>query len=244
MATIALAPLIGAVLAGLLGGAHCLAMCGGFVTALSGAAPAGEPRALVAARTLARRTLAYNLGRVSTYAVLGALVGAAGALALGAPAWLPLQRTLYVIANLFLLGLAAAILSHGRAVALLQTVGAAVFAHALPFVRKLRAHDALPARYALGMVWGLVPCALTYSVLPVAAFAGGPLEGAAVMLAFGAGTLPNLLAATWIISKAPRWLESRVIRVGAAAVLAGFAALGIWRAVYGPLSSAHGAFCF
>lgn len=240
----AVAPLAGAALAGLLGGAHCLAMCGGFVTALSVAAQSREPRALVPARTLARRTLAYNLGRISTYTALGALVGAAGALVLGAPTWLPVQRALYVIANLFLLALAIAILSHGRGLPLLQAFGAAAFARALPLVRTLRSRDALPARYALGIVWGLVPCALTYGVLPVAAFAGGPLEGGAVMLSFGAGTLPNLLAAAWIVSNARRWLESRVIRVAAAGILAGFAALGIWRALYGPLSAAHGAFCF
>jgi sulfite exporter TauE/SafE len=240
----AVAPLVAALLAGLLGGAHCLAMCGGFVTALSSRAPRVDAHALVPLRTLARRTVAYNLGRISTYAVLGALVGAAGALALGSPAWLPIQRALYVIANLLLLALAVAILSRGTTPALLQRLGGAAFGRVLPVIRALRAHDALPARYALGMIWGLVPCALTYSVLPVAAFAGGPLEGAAVMLVFGAGTLPNLLAAAWIVSNARRWLESRVVRFGAAAVLAGFAGLGIWRAVYGSLSAANGAFCF
>ena len=61
-------------------------------------------------------------------------------------------------------------------------------------MRPLLTHDAAGARFVVGMFWGLVPCALVYGVLPVALFAGGPVEGAAVMLAFGLGTLPNLVA--------------------------------------------------
>jgi hypothetical protein len=81
-------------------------------------------------------------------------------------------------------------------------------------------------------------------VLPVALFAGGALEGAAVMLAFGLGTLPNLLAAGWLLARARARLDSRAVRWGAALLLAGFAALGLWRALFGPLSRQHGAFCF
>ncbi len=151
---------------------------------------------------------------------------------------------LYVIANLFLLALAVAILWRRDALAMVQRMGAAMFAKALPAMRVLRTHEGSAARFGLGMVWGLVPCALTYSVLPIAAFAGGALEGGAVMLAFGLGTLPNLLAAAWVVTRARQWLGSRIVRYGAAALLAAFAGLGVWRAVYGPLSSMHGAFCF
>ncbi len=242
----AISPLIGAWLAGMLGGAHCLAMCGGFVAALSGAAmpPPAVGAPLLPAHTLARRMLAYNLGRITTYALLGAILGGAGSLALSAAEWLPLQRTLYVVANLFLLALAVAILWNRDSLVVLQRAGLAMFAKVAPAFRLLRAREGGAARYASGMIWGLVPCALTYSVLPVAAFAGGPLEGGAVMLAFGLGTLPNLLAAAWVVARARQWLASRIVRYGAAALLAGFAGLGLWRAMYGPLASAHGAFCF
>ena len=55
------------------------------------------------------------------------------------------------------------------------------------------------SRYLPGMVWGFTPCALVYSVLPVALLAGSAQAGALVMLAFGVGTMPNLLAAGWLI---------------------------------------------
>lgn len=241
----ALSALIGAWMAGILGGAHCIAMCGGFLTALTGDGRPAPTRqvSLSPARELARRQLPYNLGRITTYALLGAAFGGAGAIALGAAEWLPLQRALYVVANLFLFALAVAIAWKRDGLAWLQRAGAALFAKVLPAVRPLMARDGAPARYALGMIWGLVPCALIYSVLPIALFAGGVLEGAAVMLAFGLGTLPNLLAAGWVIARARSWLGGRVVRYAAAALLTGFAAVGIWRALFGATSLAQGPFC-
>jgi len=239
---VALSALISAWLAGVLGGAHCLAMCGGFLAAFSAAGkPAGAP--LLPAGALALRQLPYNLGRVTTYAALGGAFGAAGSAALVAADWLPLQRGLFVVANLFLLALAAAIAWKTEAFAPLQRAGVALFRRLAPTVGALASRDGILARFALGMVWGLVPCALIYSVLPIALFAGGALEGAAVMLAFGLGTLPNLVAAGWFVARARTWLDGRVARYATALLLAGFAAVGIWRALFGPLSLAQGAFC-
>ena len=238
----ALSALISAWLAGVLGGAHCLAMCGGFLAAMSGAGrPAAMP--LLPAGMLARRQLPYNLGRITTYVALGAAAGAAGNAALTAAEWLPLQRALFVVANLFLLALAVAIAWKREGFAPLQRAGVALFRRLAPAVRSLAASDGVPARYALGLVWGLVPCALIYGVLPIALFAGGAVEGAAVMLAFGLGTLPNLVAAGWIVARARRWLDGPVARYGTALLLAGFAAVGIWRALFGPMALGQGAFC-
>ena len=239
-----IAALIGATLAGLLGGAHCLAMCGGFVTALAGpGSPARAPTAtrLLPARVLAWRELPYNLGRITTYAGLGAI---AGGTAWAAGDWLAVQRVLYVIANVFLLALAMAMVSNGKGFVGPQRLGAALFVRVLPAVRPLLVRDNAPARYVLGVIWGLVPCGLVYGVLPIALFAGGALQGAAVMLAFGAGTLPNLLAAAWIVRRFRSRFDSLVVRRTAAALLAGFAVVGIGRALFGPLSSMQGAFCF
>jgi hypothetical protein len=237
------AALISAWLAGVLGGAHCIAMCGGFVAALSGGAGAGQPAPLRSAAALAWHQLPYNLGRITSYALLGAAFGAAGGAAIAAADLLPLQRGLYVVANLFLLALAVAVAVGSPAGGVLQRAGGALFRRVLPAVRPLAARDAAAARYALGMIWGLVPCGLTYSVLPIALFAGGAPEGGAVMLAFGIGTLPNLLAAGWLIARVRPWLENTALRYGAALLLAGFAAAGIWRALYGPMAHVQGPFC-
>jgi sulfite exporter TauE/SafE len=228
--------LIGAWLAGSLGGLHCLAMCGGFVTAMAGARPG--------ARFLGLRPLAYNAGRITTYVGLGLAAGGAGGELLSVAHWIPVQRALYVVANVFLLGLAVAIVRRRDGSAFVQRLGHRLFGKVLPVVRPLAGRDSFAARYGVGIVWGLVPCALTYSVLPIALFAGGAAQGAAVMLAFGVGTLPNLLAAAWMIGSLPRVLEAKVLRWGAALLLAAFAGIGMWRALVGTATLGQGPFCF
>ena len=241
--------LIGALLTGVLGGAHCIAMCGGFLAALSGAG-VSDPRGgtvavapLRSASALAWQQLPYNLGRVTSYALLGAVFGAAGGAALAAADLLPVQRALYMIANAFLVLLAVAIAFGGPSGGVLERLGGALFRRLLPVVRPLVTRQAAVARYALGMIWGLVPCGLTYSVLPIALFAGGALEGGAVMLAFGLGTLPNLLAAGWLVARARPWLQRRAVRYAAALLLMAFAAGGFWRAAFGPMAQGQGPFC-
>jgi sulfite exporter TauE/SafE len=243
----AVSALIGAWLAGILGGVHCLAMCGGFLTAIAGSGmPAlAQGKPLLPARILARRQLPYNLGRITTYGLLGAIAGGAGALAMASTAsLLPLQRGLYVVANVFLLGLALGIAGRHAGFSWLQRAGVAAFGKVLPVVRPLLITRTASARYATGMIWGLVPCALTYSVLPIALFAGGALQGAAVMLAFGFGTLPNLMIAGVALARARTWFDARSVRLAAALLLAAFAVIGIWRALVDTPSLAHGPFCF
>jgi uncharacterized protein len=240
---LAYSALISAWLAGLLGGAHCVAMCGGFIAALaaprepSGAAP------LRSSATLLAWQVPYHGGRIASYALVGAAFGAVGGLALAAPGLLALQRGLYVVANVFLLALALAIVGGSKHTGWLQRAGAGLFSRILPAVRSLRARDGVPARVGLGLVWGLVPCGLTYSVLPLALFAGSALDGAAVMLAFGVGTLPGLLAVGWMAGRARRWLGRPGVRYAAAALLTAFAAAGIYRALFGPMAAGQGPFC-
>jgi hypothetical protein len=234
------AALIAALLAGLLGGVHCVAMCGGFVTAMAGARPAAP---LLPASRLVGRLLPYNLGRVATYTLLGALAGGLGAAVLGAAAWLPLVRGLYVVANVFLLLLAATIAFRIDPWTSLQRGAIAAFGRIAPAVGRLATRDAPAARFATGLLWGLVPCGLVYGVIPVALFAGGPAEGALVMAAFGAGTLPNLLAAGVLVGRLRAWLDRRAVRYGAALLLVAFALAGLYRALFGAMALGQGPFC-
>ncbi len=198
----ALSVLISAWLVGAMGALHCLAMCGGFVAAMSGAGKSlksqGSP--LLPAGALARRALPYNLGRMTTYIGLGAIAGGAGGAALFASDLFAVQRALFVVANIFLLVLAWAIASDGKGVAWLQSVGAAVFARVLPAVRPLLARDDVLARYALGTLWGLVPCGLVYAVLDITTtewadeIAGGILSAGPTRLeAPGKAGIPHLI---------------------------------------------------
>lgn len=237
--------LISAWLVGALGGVHCLAMCGGFMAAIvardGGPGDAAVP--LLPARAIVRQQLNYHAGRIATYMMLGAAFGIAGAAALRAVDILPVQRALYVIANVFLLFLGLRLATCTPGVAWLQRSGARAFGSALPMLRPLLQRPGPAGRITLGLVWGLVPCALVYSVLPLALFAGGLWQGAAVMLAFGLGTLPNLMATSLLLDRAKPIFERDTLRFAAAALLVAFAVVGIYRALYIPNALAQGPFC-
>ena len=231
--------LIGALLAGLLGGLHCFAMCGGWL-ALTGRPPAIAP--LQPARALRFGQIASHAGRLTTYVALGALFGAAGG-ATFAMSIVPLQRTLYVVANLLLLVLACSIAVRGIQFAGLERAGLAVFRRLLPIVTRVAPGHGIAGRYALGLIWGFTPCALVYSVLPVALLAGGAVEGALVMLAFGVGTLPNLLAAGWTLARSQHLFKRTAYRYAASCVVAAFAVAGLYRAWFAPDALGGGPFC-
>jgi sulfite exporter TauE/SafE len=88
----------------------------------------------------------------------------------------------------------------------------------------------LPGSFAAGLLWGWLPCGLVYGALAAAALAGSPARGAAAMLAFGLGTLPNLLAIGIAAARMRALAGSRVARFAAAGMLAGFGVYGLARA--------------
>jgi uncharacterized protein len=240
----AISILISAWLAGALGGAHCLAMCAGFIAAISARDRARRDGTvlLLPARSIVLRQLSYHAGRITTYMLLGAAFGAAGAVALQATDLLPIQRALYVTANVFLLILALSVATRSARFAWLQHIGGTAFGAGLPMLRPLLQRPGVAGRIALGLVWGLVPCALVYSVLPLALFSGGAWQGAVVMFAFGLGTLPNLAATAFLVART-KLFELTTLRFAAAALLLAFALAGIYQALYVPGALAKGPFC-
>jgi sulfite exporter TauE/SafE len=242
----ALSVFVSAWLLGTLGSVHCLAMCGGFVaaTAARDSAKTGTGTVpLLPAAALIRRQLAYHAGRLCSYAALGAAFGIAGAAALDSAALLPLQRMLYIAANIFLLVLGLSLALRTPFVAALQRAGARFFAGVLPVVRPLLSLPGAAGRVALGLAWGLVPCALVYATLPLALFAGGPWQGALVMLAFGAGSLPALAAVGFAFRVPQRALGASRWRYLAATVVIAFSLAGLYRNVFVPGALAQGPFC-
>jgi uncharacterized protein len=212
------ATLIAVFLAGLLGGGHCAAMCGGIVTALSAGAPARLGL-----------HLAYNTGRIASYTAAGAIAGGAGALIL-IKDLLPLQIALYVFANLMLVLLGLYLAGVSSLITQLEPLGRRLWRLISPLTRKLIPADTAPRALAAGGLWGWLPCGLTYSVLTIALVSGSGLRGASLMLAFGLGTLPNLLAAGMVLGRFRRFLAARWLRVTSGALVLGFGLLGLARA--------------
>ncbi len=184
---------------GLLGSVHCVGMCGGIVGAFSMAAP-GKPfpvkvvaggSAWPAAMT---RVLSYNLGRIASYALAGALAGglARGALALANIA--ALQMVAYWMANLMLVALGLYLMGVWHGLAHLESLGRGLWGYLQPVAKRMLPLDRNYKLLLAGAIWGWLPCGMVYSVLFSALLSGSAAGGAAVMMAFGLGTLPTLLA--------------------------------------------------
>jgi len=220
-------------------------MCGGFLAAISGRdRGAGGVSLLLPRKAIVRRQLGYHFGRIFTYALLGAAFGAGGSALLKAADLLTLQRTLFVVANILLLALGVRLALNAQGGGWLQRAGARSFAAVLPVLRPLLQLPGMPGRVALGLLWGLVPCALIYSVLPLAMFAGGPFQGAMVMVAFGLGTLPNLATAGLFFGRTNTLFERTKLRFAAGTLIGAFALAGIYRVLFVPSALAAGPFCW
>ncbi len=215
--TVAWAVLGVAVFTGLLGGVHCMGMCGGIVSALTtGTKTTGKPWAI---------PLAYNLGRIASYTIAGAIAGAVGSLGLMLQGLLPVQIALYVLANLLLIGLGLYLAGIPGPIARIERLGSHLWALLKPHTRHFLPMDTLPKALGVGMLWGWLPCGLVYTVLFGALLSGDALSGAALMLAFGLGTLPNLMAAALLLRRSRAWLSSRPARLVSGSVVLGF---GVW----------------
>lgn len=241
----ALSVLVSAWLVGSLGGLHCMSMCGGFVAAIAARDRGGGGASLLLPRkAIVRQQIGYHAGRILTYTLLGTAFGAGGSALLRATDVLTLQRSMFVFANVLLLVLGVRLALNTQGDGWLQRAGARIFKAVLPVVRPLLQQPGMRGRMALGLLWGLVPCALIYSVLPLAMFAGGPWQGAMVMLAFGLGTLPNLVAAGLFFQRTRFLVERTTLRFAAGALVSAFAIAGIYRVFYVPNALAAGPFCW
>jgi sulfite exporter TauE/SafE len=209
----------GALLAGLLGSVHCMGMCGG----IAGAIGAGQ-----STRKLSWALL-YNLGRIGSYSIAGALAGGAS-FALGSaidlPFWSMITRGLTGLI-LILIGLNIAL--GWRLPSLLESAGARVWTLLSPTARRLLSSRSAAGMLGLGALWGWLPCGLTYTMLLAAAGTGQVAEGSLLMLAFGLGTLPAMVAAGAAAGTLQRFTRSRNVRRLSGALLV---ILGIWTAAY------------
>jgi uncharacterized protein len=231
-------------LIGLFGSVHCIGMCGGIVSAFSVAsAPRRRfPVPVVATSTslvsadavdTSLRVVSYNAGRISSYALAGAMTGgiAQGARALS---WLSsFEIGAYWLANLMLVLLGLYLMDAWHGLSHLEDAGRTIWRRVQPFTRYFVPMDTPLKAFALGGLWGWVPCGMVYSVLLTAMLSGSAASGAAVMLAFGLGTLPTLLSLGMIGARLQAWTRKRSIRVASGLIVLAFGILGLYRAANG-----------
>jgi sulfite exporter TauE/SafE len=214
--------LLAMALLGAASGLHCVGMCGGIVAAFSAQKISlGKP-----SRDWPRQ-LAFNAGRITTYALAGAAAGALGSGALLAKA-LPAQTVLLVVANLVLIVVGLQLAGKASALGRLEALGAPLWRRVQPAAARLLSGKGFPKIYAAGLLWGWLPCGLVYGGLVLAAAASSsPMEGALAMLAYGLGTLPWLMAAGLAAARMRSWFTRRAVRVGAGAAVLSFGLYGV-----------------
>jgi sulfite exporter TauE/SafE len=210
---------------GFAGSVHCLGMCGG-IAAAAGArlGDTGGPGAI-------SRGIAFNAGRILSYAALGGLIGALAGAAIGQLPVRPLVVALRGLAALLMLAMGISLLS-GRDLLSLERLGGRLWARLRPLAGRALGLPG-PLRFgALGLLWGFLPCGLVYSALALAAVSGSAPAGAGTMLAFGAGTLPSMLAVTLAGTAITRRFAGTRTRTAAGVLMIAFA---IWTAL-GPMA--------
>ena len=211
-------PFLALFIVGLLGGGHCAGMCGGIVGALSMQGPQGRASIPI--------HLAYNAGRIVSYVLAGLIVGALGQ-------WLgsimPLQRGLYLFASLMLVAMGIYLLGVTQSLAWLERGGQVLWQRIQPITRRFLPVHGVTQALPLGLLWGWLPCGLVYSALSTALASGSAAKGGLTMLAFGLGTLPNLLLAGLLLTRFRRFAQTRVMRVLAGGLVLGYGLLGLTR---------------
>lgn len=208
-------------LVGLLGGTHCVGMCGGIVGALSMGAPGRWSM-----------HLAYNAGRILSYGLAGAIVGALGAASFALDSQVPMRLALYLVANLMLVALGLYLLGVTQALAFTERAGQLLWQRLQPLTRRFLPARSVAQAFPLGMLWGWLPCGLVYSALATALSSGSAVRGGLAMLAFGLGTLPNLLLAGIVLARLNQFVRRPAVRIGSGLLVLGFGfygLLGWWR---------------
>jgi len=208
--------LLSAFVVGLLGGVHCVGMCGGIVGALSLGLPGNRNLPIL---------LAYNVGRISSYTLAGALMGALGFYFSGLLPVQMAQRVLLSFAGLFLVLMGLYLAGWWNALSRIERAGGVLWRKIEPLGRGLLPVRSVRHGLLLGLLWGWLPCGLVYSALVWTVSAGGALEGAMLMFAFGLGTLPNLLLMGVAAAQLNRWARQPAVRGVAGALVMGFGVL-------------------
>jgi sulfite exporter TauE/SafE len=179
--------LAAAFIAGLAGGLHCAGMCGGIIGALC------QPSISASTAPSWRKLVAYNTGRITSYTTAGILVGALGAagfLTQAAPVAQPLAMAL---ASVMLVALGLSLAGISPVVRRIEIIGVWLWRLIQPWTAALLPVTTLSRAFALGALWGWLPCGMVYAVLVTALALGNWWQGGLVLFAFGVGTLPNLL---------------------------------------------------
>lgn len=213
---------LAAFIVGILGGAHCIGMCGGIVGALSFSVTPQK-------KTPWSILIAYNIGRLTSYTLAGSLAGLLGATLLIVIPLAKMQQVLMLVAAIFMMLMGLYLANWWRLLRYVEQMGGRLWKLIEPLGRKLLPVRSIRQALLLGVFWGWLPCGLVYSVLIWSMSSGTVVSGAFLMLSFGLGTLPNLLAMGIFASQLQGVVQRAWVRKTAGSLLVAFGVLMCWR---------------
>jgi len=215
--------LLSAFVIGILSAGHCLGMCGGVTSMLTSAISQSNPTTdkrlqqnLLSNTELKKNyskvslVVSYNIGRIFSYAILGAIVGFTGSIA-AKNIGLPLAG-LRIVAGVFLVLLGLYLGQWLMVLSKVEVIGKKIWQLVSPLSKNFIPVNSPLKALALGSIWGWLPCGLVYSTLTWALASGEPLTGALIMFCFGLGTLPALLTMSFGILSLKSILKNRLFR--------------------------------
>jgi sulfite exporter TauE/SafE len=211
--------LVSAALMGLLGGAHCVLMCGGVVAMSCSALPLDRRSRPIAQMPY---ILAYNAGRIVSYAAAGAIAGALGSMFVRLAPVTRLQLGLRLAAGVTMVLVGLYVAGFGAALRWIERAGVPLWRHIVPLARRFVPVRSPMHALALGLLWGWMPCGLVYAALASSLTAGSSLGGAATMAAFGMGTLPALITMGSCAAVVARAARAPIVRWVAGATMLAF----------------------
>lgn len=207
--------LLSAFTLGLLGGGHCVGMCGGLMGALGMAIPADQANRKIQYLVL------YNLGRILSYALAGFLFGLAGWAVDQSPA----ANILRVLAGLLLISMGLYLAGWWFGLTRLEQLGQHFWRPIQKAARRFMPLRRRRHALLLGTLWGWLPCGLVYSTLIWSASQGDARLSALLMFCFGLGTWPVLIASGLAAEQLGQFLRQRSVRAAAGLLIILY---GIW----------------
>lgn len=196
--------LISALIMGLLGSGHCLAMCGGVASSLT--------LAVKDKSQVKRYTLLYNLGRTLSYCIAGAL--AAGISQQFASRSTTFSFALSVLSGVFMILVGLYIMRLTFSLNWIEKVGKfAIWQHLVKLNKRLLPVNSNAKALAYGMLWGWLPCGLVYSALLFSISMQSAVYGASFMLLFAIGTLPAMVGLAFAADKFKQILNHNAVRM-------------------------------
>jgi sulfite exporter TauE/SafE len=197
---------------GVFGGfGHCIGMCGPLVASYTLAQASGPQPLLM---RMAPHVL-YNSGRITTYALIGGVMGLSGSFVNVAGRLAGIQNIVAIVAGISIIFMGLSIAGIGAKTAWIEK-------HNLPILRTAQAvlsSSSTLRYYPLGLILGLLPCGLSYTVFIASAGTGGLFPGMLTALLFGFGTLPALLVFGAVMVSLNASLRGRIYRASGLVVM-------------------------